>query len=422
MIRQTVKSISFIVLLFLYVAAAQASVETDYAQGVELFKKGNYEAAIVKFESANNQGMKSPSLYYNLGSAYFKLENYSVSKTYYMRVAEYPDKRALAEYNLGLIAIKQNNKAEALRHFNYVVSTSSENMLVKLSKQQIARLKATVNPWAALFAVNYGYDDNINVTPNDVTQGISDTFYNIYAKADVVVFGKRRNGWLLDTSYFRIDFSDTDEYDQDFYTIGLRSEYRLSGWDTKVHLSSGESTFGGDDLQSFYKLDLLGARPLSSKEKIILRYRYDDYTSEKTVYDYLEGWRQRAQIMYYRNTAKNNQQLYYEAELNDRGDLVTSTYSYNYSPVRQTVRGKYTHKFTDAWHLTGDLSYRTSDFPASTTIDRDESKWTGGLALDYRIDNALIIKGNVKYMENESSVDTYDYDKTVVTLGVSKLF
>ena len=132
--------------------------------------------------------------------------------------------------------------------------------------------------------------------------------------------------------------------------------------------------------------------------------------------------RQRAQIRYYRNTVKSNQQLYYEGELNNRGELVASSYSYEYSPTRHTLGGKYTHKFNGSWYLTGDLAYRVSDFPASATLDRDDTRWALGILLDYRIDPTLALKSNVKYIQNDSTVDIYTYDKTVISLGVSKLF
>jgi tetratricopeptide (TPR) repeat protein len=406
----------------LYASAALASAEEDYKDAVELFKQGKYQAAIAKFETAKDKGIESAALYYNLGSAYFKIEKYSVSKDYFNRVVEYPDQRALAEYNLGLIALKENNIEQALNHFDYAATNSKDKKIIDSSNQKIANLTGIDKPWRVRLLGYIGYDDNISVTPDNLALGVDDTFYNLSAYADYVFHGRRKRGWLVDASYFRIDFSDSDDFDQDFYTIGLRNEHRLSSWDTIVHLRTGRSSFGGDDLQSFYKLDVLGARPLSNNQKLILQYRFDDFTSKNSIYDYLEGWRQRGQIRYVRNTKNNNQQLYYELELNNRGDLVTSFFSYEYSPTRHTIGGKYTHKFSNRWFLTGDLSYRESDFPASATLNRDDSRWTLGLLVDYRIDSTFLVKGNVKYIENDSTVDVYTYDKTVISLGLSKLF
>ena len=419
---QLFRLISILVLGLFFSATALATANEDYNEGVEFFKKGDYHSAIASFESAQKAGMKSAALFYNLGSAYFKIENYSVSKKYFTRVTEYPDKRALAEFNLGMIAVRENNKEAALDRFEYAATNSEDKKIVDLSKQKIAALQGAGKRWGAYFLAGFGYDDNISATPDNLALGVDDTFYNIYASADYVIRGTRKSGWLVDAAYFKVDFTDGDDYDQDFYTIGLRNEHRLSSWDTITHFRFGHSTFGGDDLQTFYKLDVLGARPLSGDTKIFLQYRYDDFTSENPIYDYLQGWRQRAQIRYYRNTEKNNQQIYYEVELNDRSELVTSLFRYNYSPTRHMLGGKYTYKFTNKWYLSGDLSYRVSDFPASASLDRDDTRWLLGVLLDYRIDHTLSVKGNVKYLQNDSNVDIYTYDKTVITLGVSKRF
>ena len=406
----------------LYAATALASAKDDYNHGVEFFRKGDYHSAIASFKAAEQKGMESAALFYNLGSAYFKIENYSASKIYFTRVTEYPDKRALAEFNLGMIALEQSNAKQALAHFKYAEANSDDKKIVAAAKQTIAELTDTAKRWGAYILANVGYDDNISVTPDNLALGVEDTFYNIYASADFVVQGKRKHGWLLDAALFTIDYSDSDNFDQDFYTIGLRNEHRFSSWNTIASLKYGNSTFGGKDLQSVYKLDVIGVRPLAGNQKIILRYRYDDFTSKNSLYDYLEGWRQRAQIRYYRNAVKNNQQIYYEGELNNRGELVTSLASYEYSPTRHLFGGKYTHKFSDKWYLSGDLSYRVSDFPASATIDRDDTRWLLDVLLDYRIDHTLSIKSDLKYLQNDSTVDIYTYDKTVITFGVTKLF
>jgi hypothetical protein len=411
----------------LYAATALASAKQDYYDGVEFFRKGDYHSAIASFTSAEKKGMASAALFYNLGSAYFKIENYQASKKYFSRVTEYPDQRALAEFNLGMIALEQSNSRQALAHFKYAEANSDDKKIVAAAKQTIAELTGTAKRWGAYVLANVGYDDNISVTPDNLAVGLDDTFYNIYASADFVVHGKRKHGWLLDAALFTIDYSDSDNFDQDFYTIGLRNEHRFSSWNTITSLKYGNSSFGGKDLQSVYKLDAIGIRPLAGNQKIILQYRYDDFTSKNSLYDYLEGWRQRARIMYYRNAVKSNQQFYYEGELNKRGELVRSlvsgeSISYEYSPTRHTVGGKYTHKLSDKWYLSGDLSYRVSDFPASATIDRDDTRWLLDVLLDYRIDNTLSIKGDIKYLENDSTVDIYTYDKTVISLGGTKRF
>lgn len=416
------KPVVIIFLLLLYSATVLASATDDYSKGIEFFKKGDYQSAIASFKSAERKGMASAALFYNLGSSYYKIEDYAASKKYFTLVTDFPDQRALAEFNLGMIALKQDDTQQALSHFQYAQANSRNQKIVDASTQSIAALSGKSKRWGVYALANFGYDDNISVTPDNLALGLDDTFWNVYASADFALHRDRKNAWLVDAAYFNIDYTDSDNFDQDFYTIGLRNEHRFSNWETIAHLKYGNSTFGNEDLQSVYKLDLLGSRPLTANSKIILRYRYDDFISENPVYDYLEGWRQRLQVMYLRNTVSNNQQVYYEGELNNRGELITSLYSYDYSPTRHTLGVKHTHKFTRKWYLTGDVSYRVSDFPASATLDRDDTRWMLAAYLDYYIDPTLIIKGNVKYIDNESTVDIYTYDKTMISLGLSKLF
>ena len=410
------------VCLSLYTVMALASAQDDYDAAVRFFKKGDYRSAIVKFESAEKRGMSSVQLYYNLGSAHYKLGQYTESSKYFTRVTEFPDRRALAEFNLGMIAVKQNDKQTAMRHFEYTAANSDDKKLVDLANSQIAVLQSGYKRWSAYINANYGYDDNISVTPDNLALGIDGNFYSIYLTGDVVVHGQRKKGWLADAAYFRIDFSDSNTFDQDFYTLGIRNEHRVKSWDTIAHLKYGNSTFGDEDLQSFYKLDLLGARPLTGISKLLLQYRFDDFTSKNPTFDYLEGQRHRAQARYLRNAERSIQQVYYEAEFNNRGDLVTTTVSYEYSPTRHMVGGKYTHKFTDDWFLTGDLSFRASDFPTSPTVDRSDDRWLIDVLLEYRIRRGLNLRGNLKHINNDSSVDIYTYDRTVVSLGLSARF
>ncbi len=158
---------------------------------------------------------------------------------------------------------------------------------------------------------------------------------------------------------------------------------KFEDWYTSAHLNLSKSTYGGDDFQRITKLDIIGRKPVSKRERIYLRYQAEDIRSDNVIYDYLAGWRQRAKVEYRHYAQNNTKQLYYELELNDRGELVTSTGTYEYSPTRHTIRGIYTHIINKHWWLTGDLSYRISDFSPTPTIDREDKQWK--LASLYRL-------------------------------------
>jgi hypothetical protein len=210
--------------------------------------------------------------------------------------------------------------------------------------------------------------------------------------------------------------------DENQFSVGLKKTFKLADWYNSAEFKVTKSTYGGDDFQSTAMLDVRGRKNLSRNDRLYLRYRYEDITSDQLIYDYLEGNRQRARIEYRNFTRNNLKQIYYELELNNRNELVTSSYSYDYSPTRHTIRGKYTHYLSDEWHLSGDISYRFSDYPSSATIDREDERWSLALSADYRFDKTFKLTGKFQYTDNSSTESRYEYDKSVFRIGISKSF
>ena len=419
------KTLFLTTLCILFVTKAYASAETDFNKGHELFKAGKYSLAAEKFESARKQGMKTVALYYNLASTYFKLEEYRGARHYFKLVAKTPSMRELAEYNLGLIELKEGNKNRASEYFSAIVNNSNDEKLIRLSKKQLITIKTLDDKVKVFVSANLGHDDNITASPSDTIVGSSDSYYDVFLSADALISGKRKNGWMVDATYFKIDFSDTDTFDEYQYAVGITNAHKLSTWGVNTHLTYSQNYFGGVNYQNAIKLDIRGKKSLTKTEKLYLRYRYEDISSQDVIYDYLEGTRQRFRIDYRNYARKNIKQIYYELELNDRGYLNTLAYAYDYSPTRHSIRGKYTHIFNDTWHLIGDLSYRMSDFPSSSTpvlFDRDDKRIKSSIALDYRLDKTFKIRTKIQHTNNESTEDQYDYDKTQITVGVTKRF
>lgn len=408
--------------LCLISSEVMATAETDYASGVTSYKAGDNIDAVTYFESAREQGMDSVALNYNLASVYYRLGKYGQAKKYFTMLIETEAMRDISDYHLGLIAIKEKDGKLARGHFNAVVASDTDEKLVKLSQKHLDAFTKKENKWNSYLAFNLGYDDNISSVSGDSVLDFDDTFHELYAATDVLLSGRRKDGWLTGASVYGIEYTDTDTNDQYSFSLGLKRTMKLDDWDTTTHLSLAKSTYGGDDFQTITKLDVLARKPISKREKIYLRYQVEDFRSDNILYDYLEGWRQRGKVEYRNYSASNIKRIYYELELNDRGELVTLTDSYDYSPTRHTVRGIYTQIINKRWWLIGDLSYRFSDFEASPTVERQDDQWKLGLTAEYRFDPTLKLTTKYQYTDNTSSVDRYEYDKTIIKIGLSKLF
>lgn len=412
----------FTALIFLFSSELLATAQSDYEQGLAAYKSGDNTAAVSYFESALNQGMDSLSLKYNLASSYFKVGRYADAKKYFTLLTNTDEMRELAEYHLGVIAIKEKDRSVAQGYFNSVVSSGRDAKLVKLSEKHLAALAIKEDSWKTKLSFNLGHDDNINSVSEDSVLGTSDSFYELSASTNFLVAGARKNGWLADAAFYGIQYSDFDSVDQHVVALGIKRSAKLADWDSSVHLSVSDITYGGDDLQTIGKLTFTGRKPMSKNEWVNFRYRVEDINSDNSLYDYLEGSRQRASIEYQALSKNSIKQLQYELELNNRGELVTSFGAYDYSPTRHTVRGIYTQAINKQWWVIGDVAYRFSDFEPSATIDREDKQWRFALTSDYRFDRTFKLSAKYQYTDNSSSLEQYSYDKSVIKIGLTKQF
>ncbi|RKZ70385.1 MAG: hypothetical protein DRQ44_00765 [Gammaproteobacteria bacterium] len=411
-------------LIFLFSSELLASAESDYKLGMESYRAGDNAAAVAYFESALKQGMDSIALQYNLGSSYYRVGRYEDAKKYFNLVNQTEAMRDLAEYNLGLIAIKEKDGSLAIQYFNSVATTGKDEKLIRLSKKQLNALTSSrkEDRWTSYLSFNLGYDNNISSVSGDSVLDVADSFYDLFASADFLITGKRMDGWLAGASIYGIEYTETDTNDEYHFALDVKRTMKLKDWDTSARLSLSKSTYGGDDFQHIARLDLKGRKAISKRGRVYLRYWLEDISSDNSIYDYLEGWRQRARVEYRNYSLNNIKQVYYELELNDRGEIVTSTDTYDYSPTRHTIRAIYTHIITMQWWLNGDLAYRFSDYPVSSTIDREDDQWKLTLSTDYRFDRTFKFTAKYQYTDNTSTVDRYTYDKSIIKVGLSKLF
>jgi len=156
--------------------------------------------------------MKSPALYYNLASSYYKLGEYDKAGAYFNKVRKYKDMQSLAEYNLGLVALKKNETKTAEKWFNSVVKNSKDGKLVVLAEKKLRTVKPrkkaswVSKKWSAYLSGALGYDDNVNFAPLGITSEKSDSFSEVVASVDYLFSGDRKNGWLGEAYFYNINY------------------------------------------------------------------------------------------------------------------------------------------------------------------------------------------------------------------------
>lgn len=419
MITSAKKILVFIVMAMLMLVAfeSRASAEEDFESGKELFKSARYSEALKKFEQARKQGLKTVALYYNLGSTYYRLGDYSNAARNYHIVRQYPEMKALAEYNLGLVSVQMEDPVEAQKWFAAVIAGTDDKKLLRLSRLQLERAQKNAKPWSIFAGIAIGYDDNINVIPEDeFPAGVSDNYLDISAMAEVLLSGRKREGYLAEILYSSIDYSDENNFDQALLRLGIKKTKMINDWQSSLKFNIDQFTYGGEDLQTVYRLEGQARKDLSKSDRLSLRLRYDDVNMDNDRYSYLEGSMQQFRIEMRHADKSAIQRYYYELELNNREDTSTASYS----PTRHTFRGIYTKLLDNKWSYSGDLAFRQSVYsrPGSRTDDR----WKVTLSTDYRLNKLLKLKLKLTYTDNQSDDPNYNYNRTLISAGLTTSF
>ncbi len=98
--------------LLLFGTLMAQDVQQLFRQGNQFFQKGDYQKAVEAYQKILNHGYESGALYYNLGNAYFKMNQLGKARLFYERAKRFmPDDEALNE-NLHLLKQRLVDKIE----------------------------------------------------------------------------------------------------------------------------------------------------------------------------------------------------------------------------------------------------------------------------------------------------------------------
>ncbi|RCK72879.1 MAG: BatE [Ignavibacteriae bacterium] len=100
--------------LILYSFVKCDEVHQQFELANELYRKGEYEQALSKYEQIIKNGYISSDLYYNIGNVYFKLENIPAAILYYERAKRLSPNDEDIDFNLKIANLRVVDKIDPL--------------------------------------------------------------------------------------------------------------------------------------------------------------------------------------------------------------------------------------------------------------------------------------------------------------------
>jgi tetratricopeptide (TPR) repeat protein len=127
----------FLVFLLAPTSIALAKPTDHFDAGILFFTQGNYDQALEHFKRAEKGGIKTAQMSYNLGSVYYKVKQYELSKRYFEKLTHDNNLHHLAYYNLALIEYRLGRNKSAIKLFEISARSTDDTGLKTLADKQI---------------------------------------------------------------------------------------------------------------------------------------------------------------------------------------------------------------------------------------------------------------------------------------------
>lgn len=439
MICKCFKSVVFFILSLFLSQSLQAKPDLESTEAGMLseairiatlkYEKEDYSSAKVYFEIALERALQQDepanSIYYNLGSVCYRLGQYDQSRAYFNKLIDHDSLKALAYYNLGLIENRLSKKKSAIDYFYKSKHSTSDEDFIKLIDRQLQKIskkkpqrnsRVKRKDWHAYLYLGPGYDSNIRFAPLEVASNESGDFIQGFGIFDKRIagegYGIKRSAILFTASAYLTNYFSTDFNDYSIYDIGLRYLAPVNKWRNALDLKIQRSAYGHRDYQRTLAATIRSKRKFSDGDVLRLRFRYDQIDSLDTLFDYLEGDRQRLRAGYQFRWPMDSTYLWYELEFNDR----KNTLSRNYSPTRNSFRLRYEKRFDLRNRAYAEIAYRYSEYDPTPSQDRRDNRTDYILAYVNELASDWQLQARWGFRTNRSSESIFSYDRHIVLL------
>lgn len=404
-------------LLGLFSPCLAATAETVFQQGVSAFRQQEYARARDAFEQALHRGLATPGLHYNLGVTYYRLGEYALAAQQFQRLTAIKKWRALAYYNLALVAEKRGSPEEALRRYGQVAD-GGDARLADLARRALLRLQGPALPHWVSVSLSYGHDDNVTLIPDAAVAGESDSLREGF------VIGRRyfSPDWSLEGVAYGLRYDDFSQFDTTLMGAELHRQARRGEWRLDHALGAAGQWLDQEHCQTIFNLESRADRSLASGQTLLLQAELARIHADDP-FGYLQGWRLRAQARWLQSSGAAQWQWGYRLEANERDDRAAGEDFSSFSPQRHRLRGAGQWPLTERLTLRGTVGYEFSHYDDLYRLDgegrrRQDRRLTASARLDMDLMEHWRLFGKYTRTRNSSTLDFYDYQRNEVVVGL----
>lgn len=427
-------------LLFIFMPAlVLADTSSLHQLGVEAFRSGQYEQALEYFQQLEARGVQTATLYYNLGSTYYKLGKYQHAEKAFTRLSDFRDWEPLALYNLGLTAEATEDPDAAEAYYSGAFQKAGDQSRVKrLAGLKLESLRETIEDfapargWRGFITAAAGYDDNPALVPDNVFDDIRDSgdlFAELSAFGGGYLSGDYHRGLYLQGAGYARLYAEAHEYDFTSLYAGLSRHRQYEKWHTRVGLAVNAGIIHDSYYATTPSVALTARRYFE-----VYEIKLDNETSwigARDPYEHLTGIRNLFTAELIRRMNRADIFAGYRFEYNDRDDWRDNGAFFSYSPLRNTVYAKADWFVGTQWTLTIGGEYRKSVYAdahkwsvngSEVRKRRDDERLAATIRGEREIPRDAEVFAEYRYTDNDSNLSSYTYRSNQIMLGIRKFF
>lgn len=423
-----------VALLSVSVQGKTPDAKAHFRAGIQAFNDGDHDRARRYLETAAAKGYSSRSLIYNLGVVYFKLELYDKAESAFRQLIPTRQK-ALAYYNIGLIALARDNEASAAEAFRRVLDSDPDDNLIALATRQLQRIDpgtmrtATKKRWAGLVSVGGGYEDNVALFPDTAPKKLDSGFVDALAAASFYLYGDTSAGLRSDLKFFSRQYPS--EHDFDLQVIQAETSWIQQTAPGQIRVGLGGDYIWRDRRSRERRARLIAGIttrncPGPGSRCVVRAEAAQVFPLPE--FEAYRGQMYRLDAQYRVRPGNWTGELKYRAEYNDRDNLNTETEFFSVSPLRHGLDASVGYALTNQLTLEAGAGFRFSHYrtphqlrvPEGTqTINREDKRYTVSVGTRYRFSGRTSLSLDLDRTDNESNIDRYSYDRHTLTASVA---
>lgn len=410
--------------------AAQAQ-DSSSTPGISAFNEGRYQEALTLFVQQEQEGASTDALHYNIAVSLFRLQRYEEAKSRFLLLEEKTQWRVLVQYNLGLVAQAQGDRAEALRYFRAGAEQQENERVATLAKSQLAQLEISSPPavaqtnskrFSAVLNLSGGDDSNATSLANDLLDTSSkaqDSFHELLMFGQYQITGTARDGVNLYGLGFDRAFNEFSRLDSRVLGAGLGYVKPLGVYQFEFGSRFTRTSLDSEEVADQTQI-ALGVSRQWSFGTLNLDLRASRFDAAAP-YSQIDGDQQQLEFGWRKRFGDFTFKTRYRYEQNDRQDLQRGGAFASYSPTRNGLRAEV------RWQASENLSAglaaeyiesryrgvnRLRDVNGSIKqVQRESEQHKLNADIAYRMSANWLLKAQYQFTDQRDNFDIYQYDK-----------